>query len=54
MHKTRVKIWATGEWPGESTHSVFNPIPKKRDLKEYKTIGPLVWSHTPVRFYSSF
>ena len=34
-HHLCKKIWHQGKWPQEWKRSVFIPIPKKQDLREY-------------------
>jgi len=56
MHRIRVTIWETGEWPEEWTFSAFIPLPKKGDLKQcanYRTIIELF--HMQARsFFGSY
>jgi len=34
MHRIRVAIWETDEWPEDWTFSTFIRLPKKDDLKQ--------------------
>ena len=43
------QIWKTQQWPQDWKRSVFIPIPKKGNAKEYSTITQLHSSHTLVK-----
>ena len=38
LHSTRQQIWKTQQWPQDWKRSVFIPIPKKGNAKEFQTI----------------
>ena len=42
LHSIYQQIWKTHQWPQEWKRSVFIPIPKKGDAKEYSKYGTIV------------
>ena len=49
MHSVCQQIWRTQQWPQDWKRSVFIPIPKKGNAKEYSTTTQLHSSHTLVK-----
>ena len=45
LHSICQQIWKTQQWPQDSKRSVFIPIPKKGNAKEYSTTAQLYSSH---------
>ena len=54
LHKTYQQIWKTQQWPQDWKRSIFIPIPKKGNAKEYSNHCTIVLiSHaSKVRFSS--
>ena len=45
LHSMCQQIWKTQQWPQDWKRSVFIPIPKKSNAKEYSTTAQLHSSH---------
>ena len=43
------QIWKTQQWPQDWKRSVFIPIPKKGNAKEYSNYRTIDSSHTPAK-----
>ena len=46
LHSTCLQIWKTQQWPQDWKRSVFIPIPKKGNAKEYSNHTIALISHT--------
>ena len=49
LHSICQQIWKTQQWPQKWKMSVFIPIPKKGNVKEYSTTAQLDSSHMLVK-----
>ena len=49
LHSVCQQIWKTQQWPKDWKWSVFIPIPKKGNAKEYSNYTQLHSSHTLVK-----
>ena len=49
LHSVCQQIWKTQQWPKDWKWSVFIPIPKKGNAKEYSNYAQLHSSHTLVK-----
>ena len=45
LHSIRQQVWKTQQWPQDWKRTVFIPIPKKGNAKEYSTTAQLHSSH---------
>ena len=49
MHSICQQIWKTQQWPQDWKRSVFVPVPKKGNPKEFQTTAQFHSSHTLVK-----
>ena len=49
LHSICQQIWKTQQWPQDWKRSVFIPIPKKGNAKEYSNYRTIDSSHTPAK-----
>ena len=54
LHSICPQIWKTQQWPQDWKRSVFIPIPKKGNAKEWSNYCKLHSSHTLVKSCSKF
>ena len=53
-HSICQQIWKTQQWPQDWKKSVFIPVPKKGNVKEFQTAAQLHSFHTLAKSYSKY
>ena len=53
-HSICQRIWKTQQWPQDWKKSVFIPVPKKGNVKEFQTAAQLHSFHTLAKSYSKY
>ena len=54
LHSICQRIWKTQQWPQDWKKSVFIPVPKKGNVKEFQTAAQLHSFHTLAKSYSKY
>ena len=49
LHSICQQIWKTQQWPQDWERSVFIPVPKKGNVKEYSNYSTMHSSHMPAK-----
>jgi len=54
LHSICQQIWKTQQWPQDWKKSVFIPVPKKGNVKEFQTVAQLHSFHMLAKSYSKY